>query len=151
MIWHNSKPQDVLNEFKVDDKIGLANGVVDERLEEYGQNIATKIEKPTFLKLLLNQLKNKSVIALIIIAVVSFIVALMYNSLTYYQPLLIIAIVAVNSVISAYTIYNSDNVLERIKDYTNPTVSVLISRFEDESTSALIPKFLNPKDNNPRA
>jgi len=125
MIWHNARSQEVLNELNVDDKIGLANGVADERLNEYGPNVVSNIDKPKFLNLFLEQLKNKTVIALIIIAIISFIISLMYQKADFYSPLLIIAIVAINAVISAYHVYNSGNVLEKIKLYTNPSVSVL--------------------------
>lgn len=125
MIWHNAKPNEVLNEFSVDDKSGLANGVVDERLSLYGQNVISKLEKPSFIKQFKHQLKNKTVIALIIIAIISFIVALMYHEINFYSPLLLIAIVVINALISAYYIYNSGNMLEKIKLITNPTVSVM--------------------------
>lgn len=125
MIWHNAKPNEVLNELSVDDKTGLANGVVDERLCLYGQNVISEKEKPSFLKHFKHQLKSKTVITLIIIAVISFIVAIMYNEVNFYSPLLLIAIVTVNALISAYYIYNSGNMLEKIKLITNPTVSVL--------------------------
>lgn len=125
MIWHNAKPEEVLNELQVDDKIGLANGVADERLNEYGQNVVSNLEKPKFINLFLNQLKNKTVIALIIIAVISLVVSLMYKKADFYSPLLIIAIIGINAVISAYHIHNSGNMLEKIKLYTNPTVTVL--------------------------
>lgn len=125
MIWHNASTKEVLNELYVDDKIGLANGVVDERLADYGQNVVSNVEKPSFLKVFLSQLKNKTVIALIIVALISFVVALLYKETTFYSPLLIIAIIAINGVISAYYIYNSSNMFERIRHITNPTVSVL--------------------------
>lgn len=125
MIWHNAKPNDVLNELSVDDKIGLANGVADERLDYYGANVVTNIEKTSFLKLFLGQFKSKIVISLIIISLVSVIISLMYNKADYYSPLLIVAIIAVNAIVSAYHFYKSGNVLKKIKLYTNPTVSVL--------------------------
>lgn len=140
MIWHNAQPQEVLKELQVDDKLGLANGVADERLSIYGQNVVSNIKKPTFLKLFLSQLKNKTVIALIIIAIISFVVALMYQEVNFYSPLLIIAIIAINAVISAYYIYNSGNMLEKIKQYTNPTVSVLREGIlKSVSAAALVP------------
>ncbi len=125
MIWHNAESNEVLAEFQVDDKVGLSNGTVDERLAFYGQNVVSNIEKPSFLSLFLNQLKNKTVILLIIIAIISFIVSLMYKTVDFYSPLLIVAIVVINAVISAYHLFTSDNMLEKIKHYTNPTANVL--------------------------
>ncbi len=125
MIWHSSSSDDVLNELKVDKNTGLANGIVDERLESGGQNIISKIERPSFLKLFLSQLKSKVVIALIITAVLSFIVSLMYDSLNNYSSLLIIAIVVINALISAYNIFACNNTLDKIRNFTNPTATVL--------------------------
>ena len=81
MIWHSSNIDEVLNEFSVDSSKGLANGVADERIEVYGKNILKNIEPVSFKKALLKQLKSGWVIALIIIAVISFFISLIYNRL----------------------------------------------------------------------
>ena len=125
MIWHNSTAEAVLKELDVDQKTGLANGIADERLNNYGKNVITKSEKPTFLKRFLSQLSSKVVVTLIIIAMVSFIISLINKEANSFSALLIIAIVVVNALISAYQIYTSDNRLDEIKNFTNPTASVL--------------------------
>ncbi len=125
MIWHSSTPQEVLSELVVDDKKGLSNGEAASRLELYGQNVISKIERPTFFQHFLAQFKNKTVIALIITALISFIVSLMYNEVNSFSSLLIIAIVTVNALISAYHIHSCDNTLDSIKLLTNPSVNVL--------------------------
>ncbi|MBQ3052623.1 MAG: cation-translocating P-type ATPase [Clostridia bacterium] len=125
MIWHNATAEAVLKELDVDQKTGLANGIADERLNNYGKNVITKSEKPTFLKRFLSQLSSKVVITLIIIAMVSFIISLINKEANSFSALLIIAIVVVNALISAYQIYTSDNRLDEIKNFTNPTASVL--------------------------
>ena len=38
MIWHSATTEEVLSELSVNEESGLANGVVDERLEIYGKN-----------------------------------------------------------------------------------------------------------------
>ena len=88
MIWHSSDAQSVLNELEVDDKSGLANGVADMRLEETGENIVSKVEKPSLLFRFLEQLNNTTVIALIIISIASFAVSLVYDEVNSYSPLL---------------------------------------------------------------
>ena len=125
MIWHNSTAEAVLKELDVDQKTGLANGIADERLNNYGKNVITKSEKPNFLKRFLSQLSSKVVVTLIIIAMVSFIISLINKEANSFSALLIIAIVVVNALISAYQIYTSDNRLDEIKNFTNPTASVL--------------------------
>lgn len=125
MIWHNATAEAVLKELDVDQKTGLANGIADERLNNYGKNVITKSEKPNFLKRFLSQLSSKVVVTLIIIAMVSFIISLINKEANSFSALLIIAIVVVNALISAYQIYTSDNRLDEIKNFTNPTASVL--------------------------
>ncbi len=125
MIWHSSTPNEVLAELVVDDKKGLSNGEADSRLELYGENVISKIERPTFFQHFFAQFKNKTVIALIITALVSFIVSLLYNQVNSFSPLLIIAIVGVNALVSAYHIQSCDNTLDNIKLLTNPSVNVL--------------------------
>ncbi|MEE1055025.1 MAG: cation-translocating P-type ATPase [Acutalibacteraceae bacterium] len=125
MIWHSTTPDEVLAELGVDHKTGLANGVADERLKDYGKNVVTQTERPTFIQRFFSQLKSKVVIILIITALVSFVVSLMYDEVNSYSPLLIIAIVIINALISAYNIYRCDNTLDSIKQYTNPSATVL--------------------------
>lgn len=125
MIWHSSTSDEVLKELQVNDKEGLSNGVVDIRLEDYDQNVISRVERPKFMSYFLNQLKSKLVISLIVIAVVSLIVSIMYDNVSVFSPLLIIAIVIINAFISAYNIFNCNNTLDSIKQITNPTVSVL--------------------------
>lgn len=125
MIWHSSSSDEVCAELVVDHKKGLSNGEADSRMEKYGHNVISKIEKPTFLNRFLSQLNNKTVISLIIISLVSFLVSLVYEEVNSYSPLLIIAIVIINALISAYYIYSCDNTLDDLKMITNPSVTVL--------------------------
>lgn len=125
MIWHSSTAKDVLAHFNVNDKNGLTNSEAEERLEIYGQNIISKLEKPSFISRFLSQLNNKMVIALIIIAIISFIVSMVYNLVNGAMPLLIIAIVIINALISAYHMQNCDDAMDKIRNFTNPSVTVL--------------------------
>lgn len=125
MIWHSSTPIQVLNELEVDDKKGLPNGIVDIRLADYGENTVSKIEKKSFFSCFKNQLKSKTVISLIIIAIISMIVSALYNQFDNLSPLLIIAIVLINSLISSYYVYSSDMTIDNMKSYTNPNANVL--------------------------
>ena len=125
MIWHSTDCGEILRELEVDDKKGLPNGVADMRLKVYGRNVIASVEKPTYFKRFLGQLKSKTVIALIVIALLSFAVSLMYNEADFFAPLLIIAIVLINAAISAYHLHNCDNALDSMKSITNPSVTVL--------------------------
>ncbi len=136
MIWHSSEANEVLKHYRVDDKKGLTNSECEEKLEVNGLNVISSIEKPTFLNRFLYQLNNKMVISLIIIALVSFVVSLVYNDVNSASALLIIAIVVLNALISAYHIYNCDNTMDTIKNITNPSVTVLRDGFTKNINAA---------------
>ncbi|HAL20962.1 MAG TPA: ATPase, partial [Ruminococcaceae bacterium] len=138
MIWHSTSAAEVLSELGVDDKRGLPNGVAEMRLQQYGKNVISSIEKPSYLKRFSEQLKNRMVIFLVVTAVVSFIVSLMYGQVNNYSPLLIIGIVIANAAVSAYQLHNCDNALDSMKSYTNPTVSVLREGIVKPVNSALL-------------
>lgn len=125
MIWHSTTASEVLSELNVDDKTGLANGMVDERIKEYGRNVITKTERPTFMQRFFSQLKSKLVIALIIISLISFALSFAYEEVDWFSSFLIIAIVIINALISAYHIFRCDKTLDSIKQYTNPSANVL--------------------------
>ena len=140
MIWHSTDAEDVLRELGVDDKKGLANSEAEMRLESLGGNIITKIEKPSYLKRFLSQLNNKIVIVLIVVALLSFAVSLLYKEVNSFSPLLIIGIVLINAAISAYHVYNCDNAIENMKNAASPSVKVLRDGIlRNINSAALVP------------
>ncbi len=124
MIWHSSSASEVIKHFEVDDKSGLPNGFVEEKLLKHGQNVTTRLSKPTFKQRFFSQLKSKTVIALIIIAIVSVILTVISGKGDF-SALLIIAIVLANALISAYYINKCDLTLDDIHHYSNPNAKVI--------------------------
>lgn len=138
MIWHSTSTADILAELEVDDKNGLPNGVADMRLQINGKNVISSIEKPTFFKRFAMQFKSKIVIFLIVVALVSFFVSLMYREVNSFSPLLIIGIVVMNAALSAYQLHGCDDALDSMKNYTSPTTSVLRDGIVKSVNSALL-------------
>ena len=125
MIWHSSEIDDVLSELSVDKINGLSNGEADMRLEQYGHNVIENIEKPTFIKRFISQINTKSVYILTVVALICFAVSLVYKQNNLYSPLLIIAIIVLNALISAYNLYKGDSALNSLKSVTNPVATVV--------------------------
>ncbi len=125
MIWHSATIDEVLSELSTDSSTGLANGIAEQRFEEYGSNEINNSEKISLIQRFLLQFKSKTVIFLIIVSLISFAVSLVYSQPYAYMSLLLIAIVIVNAVISAFHLYSCDNTLDDIKSRTHPTVKVL--------------------------
>ncbi|MBE6779552.1 MAG: cation-transporting P-type ATPase [Ruminococcaceae bacterium] len=124
MIWHSSTKEDVLNHYSVDAAFGLANGAAAEKQEIYGKNIITEGEKTSLIKRFFAEF-NKTGILLIFLSLVYFFVANSYDSKTAYFGLLVIALVIVNAIISAFHLFDCENTLTDIKHTTNPSVRVL--------------------------
>lgn len=125
MIWHSTSIEEVLAELSVNEASGLANGVAGERLEAYGKNEIKTAPKVSLLKRFVAQLKSKTLIALIIISIISFVINLAYLQENPYAPLILIAILLINAVISAFHLYSCDSTMDNIKSVSHPTVKVL--------------------------
>lgn len=140
MIWHNSSAQDVLNELNTDKDSGLSNGTATERISEFGKNVINNENKKFFLKEFLNQLNNRFVYILFFVAIVSFAFSVYYKSNDIYSPLLIIAIVILNALISAFFQSRGKSALERLKSSTDPKVNVLRDGIKKSvPSSSLVP------------
>lgn len=135
MIWHSADIKSVLSELEVTAENGLSNGTVDLRLKKYGKNIIRNIEKPSFKKHFLLQLRNKYVYILSVIAVISFVFSLVYQKADYFSPLLIILIVLLNSLITAYQMLRSDIALNSLRSVTNPIATVIRDGIEKQVNS----------------
>ncbi len=135
MIWHSAELDEVLAELSTNSSTGLANGIADQRFEEYGSNETSNGEKISLFQRFLSQFKSKTVISLFIVSLISFAVSVAYGQPQAYMPLLLIAIVVVNAVISAFHLYSCDNTFDDIKSQTYPTVKVLREGIEKVITA----------------
>lgn len=138
MIWHSAEALDVLNELGVDKNKGLANGVADLRLGEFGKNVISTQDPPSFAKRFLGQLKSKLVYVLFTISIVSFVLSLVYKESDYFSPLLIIAVVIINAVVSAYHLYRCDHAISSLKNATNPDTTIIRDGVEQIIPSSLL-------------
>lgn len=127
MIWHSSDIVSVLNELSVDSNTGLANGVAYERLNTYGKNQVSEVKPISFFKRFLSQLNRKSVYILVAITVVCLLVSNYYgtNGKFDVSSILILAIVLLNALITAFNQYSCDRALYKQKVASVPTCTVI--------------------------
>ncbi len=142
MIWHSSQVQDVLNQLSTTKDYGLANGAALELLDTHGKNTTSSKDRKSLFAHFVSQLKNKVVYLLIAIALATFVVGLIYDQNNIYFPLLIIAIVFLNALISAMHLYQCDEALDSIQNASNPMVTVIRDGNEKQISS----EFLVPGD-----
>lgn len=140
MIWHSSQIDEVLQELYVDSEKGLANGVADQRLEIFGTNTVSTTKDSSFIQKVLKQLNNKMVYVLTAVAIISFIISLIYEKSDVFSPILILAIVLINALISAFHLHKSDMALDSLNTYNNPDATVLRDGIEKKiPSSELVP------------
>ena len=125
MIWHSSDVNSVLSELNSDFNNGIPNGVAYERLETFGKNQIIESKTVGFFRRFLRQLNSKSVYALIIVSIICFIVSLIYKQSDYYSPFLIIAIILLNALVTAYLQHKCDRAMLFHKALTVPYVTVI--------------------------
>lgn len=139
MIWHSTSTDEVLSKLEVSKDLGLSSGVAITRLEKYGKNAIKNVEEPSMKKQFLAQLKDKYAYILFAIAVVTAVVCF-FNNADYYAPLLIILIVVLNALISAYQMYKSQGVLNRLRGIASPMATVVRDGNERQiSAEELVP------------
>ena len=138
MIWHNSEVKEVLTELQVDPEKGLLSGVADERLSIFGYNTATQSHKTSLFKCFLNALQNKWIYILSVISVLSVIVGYIYKQNNPLSPLVIIAVILLNALVTAFHSYRSESSFYNINARLHPTVLVLRDGIEKKIKSNLI-------------
>ena len=125
MIWHSEPLENIVNTLNTDTEKGLQNGVAEQRLTAYGSNSLSFGKPSTFLQRFVAQLNNFPTIALLVVAVISFIVTLITKDGHIFSPILIFTIVLLNTAISAYEDIRTEDTADVLKDYAAPTATVI--------------------------
>ena len=125
MIYHSAQTEEICLHFEVDASKGLPTGVVDQRYDEYSENIFKKTQKTSLLKNISEQIKNPVNILLIISAFISFFVNLLYKESAWFAPLLIIIMLALNIAVTVLFSKESEKSADRLASMNIPKVKVL--------------------------
>ena len=119
-MYHTLSPEEIIKEFKSDEKEGLTNTEALKRLKKYGANVLPeKREPPTIFKFI-EQFQNVLVIILLIAVAVSTFVGEIVDALA------ILAIVLLNATIGFVQEIQAEKTLDSLKE--KDVVSTLILR-----------------------
>lgn len=124
MIWHSSTVEEVLSELKTSEKRGLSNGEALDRLGVYGPNRLRGKKKVTFLQRFFRQMKDFMVIILLVAAAISLVTTIIEGSNDWIEPIIIVAIVILNSLIGAIQESRAEASLEALKSMVAPSAKV---------------------------
>jgi Ca2+-transporting ATPase len=116
--WHALNTKEVLDHLKVEGN-GLTSEEAKKRIELYGPNQLREAPRPTFLKMLWEQLNNFVVILLIVASVVSAILG------DYVEAGAIMAIVVLNSILGIVQERRAEEALAALKKLAAPDAQVI--------------------------
>jgi Mg2+-importing ATPase len=133
MSYWSESSEEILRKLESSEK-GLSDKEVDARLQQYGYNDIPKRKEKTALSLLVSQLKDLLVIALIVAAVVSFFTGGEIEGIT------ILAIVVVNVLVGFAQEHKSEKALQKLAVLIKYRVKVLReNRLSEVDTRTIVP------------
>ena len=116
--WHALTTEDVLRHLEVQDE-GLSSEEAARRLSQYGQNQLQEAPRPTFWRMLWEQLNNFVVILLIVASVISALLG------DYVEAAAIMAIVVLNAILGIVQEQRAEEALAALKRLAAPDAQVL--------------------------
>jgi calcium-translocating P-type ATPase len=122
--WYTKSTDVILEEYKTDSNSGLTENEIARRQTEFGLNQFTEKKKESLAAQILRQLKDVSVIVLIIAAVLSFALALREGD-GFIEPLVIISIVIMNMILAITQERGAERALEALSVLNSPHCYVI--------------------------
>lgn len=114
----------ILEELNTSRESGLTTAEVEKRLEKYGKNELPRAKKKTVIGVFFSQMNNAMIYILLVAAVISFVMAIVEADGSFFEPILILAIVILNAVIGAAQELKADKALEALEKLSAPTTIV---------------------------
>lgn len=126
MQFYNKTAADTLAYFSTDPRKGLSTELVAARRGQYGENTLRKQRKKNAVQRFLDQFKDAMILILLAAAVVSFLLAFRSGeTVEFFEPLLILAIVFANACIGVAQEAKAEHALEALADMRSPKANVL--------------------------
>ena len=119
VIWHAMSTEDVLQKLDTRQKLGLTQEEASQRLQRYGRNELKEKPRPSFLKMVFDQLNNFVIILLIVASIVSAVLQ------DYVEAAAILLIVVLNAVLGVIQESRAEEALAALKKLASPEAQVL--------------------------
>ncbi len=117
-MWFMKSKDEVLQEFGVNDKVGLSDAEAKRRLEQYGLNKLKGKPKKSILSLFLSQLKDMLIYVLIAAAVITMIIG------EYTDSIIILLVIILNAAIGVFQEFKAEKAVEALQKMTTPKAVV---------------------------
>ncbi len=124
MEWQQMGTQEVISKLSAHQS-GLSSAEAGARLTEYGKNkLADKPQPPLILRFFA-QFNDFMIIILLSAAAVSFVTSILHGDMDFFDPLIILLIVAVNALLGLIQEYRAEKALDALKSLTKPHAKVM--------------------------
>ena len=119
VFWHTFSTEEVMQRLKTPLHTGLSSQEVEARQQIYGLNQLAEARRTTFLKMVIDQLKNFVVILLIVASLISALLG------DYVEAAAILAIVILNAILGVVQESRAEQALAALKRLAAPEAQVL--------------------------
>jgi len=137
--WYEPELQSVLEQLQVQPDNGLSEATVRQRQESGGKNLLQPPKKAGLIQRILHQLKDVSVIVLLIAVALSFILAFMEGE-GFIEPFVILAVVVMNLVLAITQEGKAERALEALEKLNSPDCTVIREEVQQKiDTADLVP------------
>ncbi len=124
-MWHTLTATDTAKKISADITHGLSSAEAKTRLKTYGYNRLDEPRRISFFVRLINQMSDYMVIILLLAAAVSFFVSFFGGHTDYADPIMILAIVIINSAIGVIQENKAEQAISALKKMSQQTSTVL--------------------------
>lgn len=123
-MWHTQSTQEILSRLSVKPDTGLSPKEAARRARESGPNTLPEKKKKTFFRHFLEQFNDFMIIVLLAAALISFSISLINGDADFVDPVIILLIVILNSILGVIQESKAERSLEALKKIYAPTALV---------------------------
>lgn len=113
-MWYSKSVQEVLQEFKVDPAIGLSEAEAKARMEQYGPNKLTGLQKKSILQMFVAQLKDWLIYVLFAAVIITIFLG------EYIDAIIILLVIILNAVLGVVQEVKAGNAIEALQKMSSP-------------------------------
>lgn len=121
---HEEALEQLIEKLQTNPENGLTADQVRDKNRQFGENKIEEQRKQTLLQKFLAQFKDVMIIILMLAAAVSFVVAI-YEHESFFEPILIVAIVVLNAVIGLIQESKAEKALDALRSMSSPAAVVI--------------------------
>ncbi|MDD5935671.1 MAG: calcium-translocating P-type ATPase, PMCA-type [Clostridiales bacterium] len=125
MHFHSLSVKETLQVLNVNTKIGLSDAEAEKRLQKFGKNELETVKGKSLIARFFAQFSDFMIIVLICAALISFGVSVMQGEADYVDPIIIFAIIILNSILGVIQEAKAERSLEALKKMAAPNAIVL--------------------------